>query len=81
MPLPRSSIVRLLSDQYGEQGVGPDTIGVIVEVDGDEKYDVDFSRADANAERNGESRIVTVPQSAVELMAKPGQLRTDPPVG
>jgi hypothetical protein len=77
MPLPRSSIVRLFSEQYREQGVEPDTIGVVVEIDGDATYDIDFSEAGDS----GEPKVITVPQIDVELMAKPGQLRTDPPVG
>lgn len=77
MPLPRSSIVRLLSEQYREQGVEPDTIGVIVEIDGEAAYDIDFSEAS----ESGEPKVLKVSQTEVELLAKPGQLRTDPPVG
>lgn len=77
MSLPRSSIVRLLSDQYRDQGVDPDTIGVVVEIDGDLTYEIDFSQAT----EIGEPKVLTIPQTEVELMAKPGQLRTDPPVG
>lgn len=80
MPLPHASIIRLLSDQYHAQGVEPDTIGVIVEITGDQTYDVDFSQAGQEGEKTGTPRVLTVPQTEVELMAKPGQLRTDPPV-
>jgi hypothetical protein len=73
MPLPHSSIVRLLTNRYQDSGVGPDTIGVIIDAHGTETYEVEFP----HSEDNRVPQLLTVSQAEVELVAKPGQLRTD----
>lgn len=40
------SLVRLLTDRYKDRGVFMGAVGVILEVYGDEAYEVEFSRSD-----------------------------------
>ena len=46
MTLEPYSIVRLLTNRYENRGVSAGAIGVILDVYGDEAYEVEFSRED-----------------------------------
>ncbi len=42
------TVIRLTTDRYRDQGVRVGTLGVILEVYGDEAYEVDFSDDEGN---------------------------------
>jgi hypothetical protein len=61
---PYLAIVRLLSDQYRDEGVSAGAIGVVVEYWGDGFYEVEFSN-----ESNGETiALLTLPASDVDIV-------------
>jgi hypothetical protein len=46
MTLEQYTVVQLLTNRYQDQGVKAEAIGVILDVYGDEAYEVEFSRED-----------------------------------
>ena len=60
------SMVRLLTDQYETLGVPAGSIGVILEVYGDEAYEVEFTREDGTT-----IDWFSVRQDEVESYSKP----------
>ncbi len=62
MVLPIYSRVRLLTDKYQSEGVSTGAIGFIIEIYGDEAYEVEFS------DKNGITiALIAIPQDEVEL--------------
>jgi hypothetical protein len=62
MALPMYSRVRLLTDKYQSRGVSVGAIGFIIEVYGDEAYEVEFS------DKKGITiALIAIPQDEVEL--------------
>ncbi|WP_084542268.1 MULTISPECIES: DUF4926 domain-containing protein [Calidithermus] len=62
-PLPPFALVRLISDAYGKYGLKIGDEGVIVDVYGDEAYEVDFTDSEGNP-----ITFVAVKQGDVELV-------------
>jgi Domain of unknown function (DUF4926) len=46
MLLEQYSVIQLLTDRYQDRGVSIGAVGIILEVYGDEAYEVEFSRPD-----------------------------------
>lgn len=46
MLLEQYSVIQLITDRYQDRGVSIEAIGIILEVYGDEAYEVEFSRED-----------------------------------
>lgn len=46
MPLEQYSVIELVTDSYQDRGVSSGAIGIILEVYGDEAYEVEFSCED-----------------------------------
>ena len=46
MLLEQYSVIQLVTDSYQDRGVSSGAIGIILEVYGDEAYEVEFSRED-----------------------------------
>ncbi len=62
MTLDNYSRVRLVSDDYRDQGVSSGAIGYIIDVHGQEAYEVEFS------DENGITiALLAIPQDAVKL--------------
>lgn len=66
MTLPLFSEVRLITDRYKDDGLKIGDLGVIVEVYGDEAYEVDFSD-----EQGITIACLAVQKDEVELMRLP----------
>jgi hypothetical protein len=72
MPLPQFSAVRILSDKHRTEGVPAGSIGRILDVYGDEGYEVEFSRPDGTT-----IAWFAVPQDEVELVRLPASLAVE----
>lgn len=57
------SIVRLLTDDFRDEGVSAGAIGTILEIHGEKAYEVEFSRPDGST-----IAWFAVPKKAVELV-------------
>jgi Domain of unknown function (DUF4926) len=69
MALPQFSAVRLLTDHYRAEGVPVGAVGRILDVYGDEAYEVEFSEPDGTT-----IAWFAVPQDEVELVKLPASL-------
>jgi Domain of unknown function (DUF4926) len=69
MPLPQFSAVRLLTDHHRTKGVPAGAVGRILDVYGEEAYEVEFSRPDGTT-----IAWFAVPQDEVELVKLPASL-------
>ena len=49
MSLPPFSMIRLRTDRYRSRGVTPGALGVILDVYGDEAYEVEFTNPDGTS--------------------------------
>lgn len=69
MVLPQFSAVRLLSDRHRDKGVEAGSIGRILDVYGEEAYEVEFSRPDGTT-----IAWFAVPPNEIELVELPAEV-------
>lgn len=69
MPLPQFSAVRLISNRYRDRGVDAGAVGRILDVYGDEAYEIEFAREDGTT-----IAWFALPQDEVELVRLPQAL-------
>lgn len=71
MTIPLLSAVHLRGDRAKEEGLPAGAIGFVVEIYGDEAYEVEFSDTAGTT-----IALVTVAQDDVEVVAEPGVVGT-----